>query len=101
MSSSGCTRLTGKEYYVYGITSRLISLASYASENVNKLLVGNKSDLVAKRAVTTEQGLVSFMSFYVPFSNSCSSIRTSPSLSVSSLLKPPPRTRPTLKRPSW
>lgn len=28
----------------------------YASENVNKLLVGNKSDLVAKRAVTFEQG---------------------------------------------
>ena len=28
----------------------------YASENVNKLLVGNKSDLVSKRAVTFEQG---------------------------------------------
>lgn len=28
----------------------------YASEHVNKLLVGNKSDLVAKRAVTYEQG---------------------------------------------
>lgn len=28
----------------------------YASENVNKLLVGNKSDLTSKRAVTAEQG---------------------------------------------
>lgn len=28
----------------------------YAAENVNKLLVGNKSDLTAKRVVTTEQG---------------------------------------------
>jgi len=28
----------------------------YANENVNKLLVGNKSDLTSKRAVTTEAG---------------------------------------------
>lgn len=28
----------------------------YANENVNKLLVGNKSDLTAKRAVSFEQG---------------------------------------------
>ena len=28
----------------------------YASENVNKLLVGNKSDLASKRAVTYEAG---------------------------------------------
>jgi Ras-related protein Rab-1A len=31
----------------------------YASENVNKLLVGNKSDLTSKRAVTFDQGKVS------------------------------------------
>ncbi|CAN0517660.1 unnamed protein product, partial [Scytosiphon promiscuus] len=30
-------------------------LPRYACENVNKLLVGNKSDLEAKRAVTTEE----------------------------------------------
>ena len=28
----------------------------YAAENVNKLLVGNKSDLSGKRVVSTEQG---------------------------------------------
>merc|ERR1712232_1806 len=28
----------------------------YACENVNKLLVGNKSDLTSKRAVSVEQG---------------------------------------------
>lgn len=33
-------------------------LNRYANENVNKLLVGNKSDLVSKRAVTFEQGQV-------------------------------------------
>lgn len=30
----------------------------YASENVNKLMVGNKSDLTSKRAVTFEQAKV-------------------------------------------
>ena len=38
-----------------------IILHRYASENVNKLLVGNKSDLTSKRAVTYEQGKVSFI----------------------------------------
>jgi hypothetical protein len=31
---------------------------SYASDQVNKLLVGNKSDLASKRVVTYEQGKV-------------------------------------------
>jgi Ras-related protein Rab-1A len=33
-----------------------LPLLRYASENVNKLLVGNKSDLTSKRAVTFDQG---------------------------------------------
>lgn len=37
----------------------------YASENVNKLLVGNKSDLTSKRAVTFDQGKVGVPSFDV------------------------------------
>jgi Ras-related protein Rab-1A len=36
-----------------------INSLRYASENVNKLLVGNKNDLLAQRAVTFEQGKVS------------------------------------------
>ena len=34
----------------------LSEIDRYACENVNKLLVGNKSDLASKRAVSTEQG---------------------------------------------
>eukprot|EP00981_Chlorochromonas_danica_P014060 scaffold7245_cov197-Ochromonas_danica.AAC.20 len=34
----------------------LHEITKYANENVNKLLVGNKSDLTSKRAVTFEQG---------------------------------------------
>ena len=33
----------------------------YASENVNKLLVGNKSDLTAKKVVDTETAKVGLM----------------------------------------
>lgn len=36
----------------------LHEITKYANENVNKLLVGNKSDLASKRAVTFEQGQV-------------------------------------------
>ena len=41
------------EGHVCGIVD--VFMARYACENVNKLLVGNKSDLAAKRAVSTEQ----------------------------------------------
>lgn len=34
----------------------LHEITKYANENVNKLLVGNKSDLTSKRAVTHDQG---------------------------------------------
>merc|ERR1712216_977496 len=39
----------------------------YASENVNKLLVGNKSDLVQKRAVETEAAKEFAESVNIPF----------------------------------
>ena len=40
-------------------------LHRYASENVNKLLVGNKSDLTTKRAVTFDQAKVKIMICYL------------------------------------
>ena len=41
------------------LESQQVSLLSrYASENVNKLLVGNKSDLTSKRAVSFDQAKV-------------------------------------------
>ena len=42
------------------VISPLLGHCRYASENVNKLLVGNKSDLASKRAVTFEQGKVGY-----------------------------------------
>lgn len=38
---------------------------SYANENVNKLLVGNKSDLASKRVVTFDQGKVQTLYIHV------------------------------------
>lgn len=40
---------------------RQFDIGRYASENVNKLLVGNKCDLEPKRAVSTEQAKVSWL----------------------------------------
>lgn len=38
----------------------------YAAEGVSKLLVGNKSDMVDKKVVDSEQAKVRTRSFYVP-----------------------------------
>ncbi|CCW65396.1 unnamed protein product [Phytomonas sp. EM1] len=45
----------------------LNEIEMYASENVNKLLVGNKCDLVAKRAVPTELAESFAKDFGIPF----------------------------------
>lgn len=63
MLSSGYMKLTGLFIILisFVILIRISAFISYASENVNKLLVGNKSDLTSKRAVTFEQGKVSIL----------------------------------------
>jgi len=61
MSSNGCMRLIGESILWNILLTYLMNdhdTFSYASENVNKLLVGNKSDLASKRAVSFEQGQV-------------------------------------------
>ena len=61
---------------VYDVTSKdsfdsvkqwLQEIERYASEAVNKLLVGNKSDMEAKRAVQTDQGKEMAASLKMPF----------------------------------
>lgn len=61
---------------VYDVTSKesfdsvkqwLQEIERYASESVNKLLVGNKSDMTSKRVVTTEQGQEMASSLKMPF----------------------------------
>ncbi|CAN0345374.1 unnamed protein product [Ectocarpus sp. 8 AP-2014] len=49
--------VTDKESF-NNVKQWLHEIDRYACENVNKLLVGNKSDLEAKRAVTTEEAKV-------------------------------------------
>jgi GTPase SAR1 family protein len=57
-SNSGYTRSTGTQRArVHSAVPHRLSFR-YASENVNKLLVGNKCDLTSKRAVTFDQGKV-------------------------------------------
>jgi len=75
----------------------------YASENVNKLLVGNKSDLTSKRAVSYDQAkvirtyqLVSFATLLTNYS--CRSSLTLWASSSSRLLRKVPQT---WRRPSW
>ena len=45
-------------YSVSHVHSTNVFYFRYASENVNKLLVGNKSDLTSKRAVSFDQAKV-------------------------------------------
>ena len=47
--------VTDKESFNH-VPEWLNEIEKYACENVNKLLFGNKSDLTAKRVVSTEQG---------------------------------------------
>jgi hypothetical protein len=55
MSNNGYTKLTGPPFILPWDHPPSLP-RRYASENVNKLLVGNKSDLTSKRAVTFDQG---------------------------------------------
>jgi Ras-related protein Rab-1A len=43
----------------------------YASENVNKLLVGNKSDLTANKVVSYETAKVKLISLAIIYRHSC------------------------------
>jgi len=76
----------------------------YASENVNKLLVGNKSDLVNKKVVEFTAAKVFILHFFLFHSRPCSRsfssppIRNSPTLCRSPSWRPQPRMPPTLRR---
>lgn len=61
----------------------------YACENVNKLLVGNKSDLTTKRAVTTEQAKEFADSLGIEFLETSAKVRRRLCLAP-----PPPPPRP-------
>eukprot|EP01040_Poterioochromonas_malhamensis_P012923 gene12923-biopygen2822 len=47
-----------RAYSLNDVKRWLSEITKYAHENVNKLLVGNKSDLDSQRAVTFEEGQV-------------------------------------------
>ena len=42
----------------------LHEIDKYAGENVNKMLIGNKCDLMSKRVISYEQGKVSFIALH-------------------------------------
>ena len=78
MSNNGYTKSTGEWHSMHYSNFRdksvyrasnlkasysfLSRVFRYASENVNKLLVGNKSDLTSKRAVSFDQAKVTQLS---------------------------------------
>ena len=49
----------------------LHEIDKYAGENVNKMLIGNKCDLMSKRVISYEQGKVSFIALH------CTALRSS------------------------
>jgi len=70
----------------------------YASDNVNKLLVGNKSDLSSKRAVTFEQGKEFADSLGIEFVETSAKISTNVEkafMAMSAQIKAKMKTQPT------
>jgi Ras-related protein Rab-1A len=66
----------------------------YAAENVNKLLVGNKSDLAAKRVVSTEQGKEFADSLGIEFLETSTNVEQA-FLTMASQIKARMKTQPT------
>lgn len=58
VKSFNCTPTMSYIYIYIYISIIEVCVYRYASENVNKLLVGNKNDLTSQRAVSFEQGKV-------------------------------------------
>jgi hypothetical protein len=119
MSSNGSMKSIGNNIFIRSIIVMSILLCRYASENVNKLLVGNKNDLTSQRAVSFEQGKVSLK--FTPTTSqtlpliinlfSCENYyflttltyyykRNSLILSVSPSSRHPPRAPPMSRKPS-
>ena len=74
----------------------------YASENVNKLLVGNKSDLTTKKVVDNTTAKVSRPGLRVHHGEGTRACRCSPPLPSSPLISPHIRSLQTLwASPSW
>jgi len=75
----------------------------YACENVNKLLVGNKSDLTAKRVVSTEQGKEFADSLGIEFLETSAKTSTNVEqafLTMASQIKARMKTQPSVSAPN-